>query len=116
MTINIIGAGPIGAYTAHLLSKKGYQVNLFEEHSQIGKPVQCTGIVSESFDKIIKPKKEFLLNTTKHFKLISPSKKQAVINKKEYILDRSQLDQYLVNKAQRNVFKFNCNPIMQCSV
>lgn len=102
MQINIIGAGPIGSYTAYLLSKKGYQVNLFEEHSEVGKPVQCTGIVTESFTKYLPLRREFLINTTQQFKLISPSNKEVIINKKEYILDRTQLDNYLANKAQNN--------------
>jgi geranylgeranyl reductase family protein len=102
MEINIIGAGPIGSYTAYLLSKKGYQVNLFEEHQQIGKPIQCTGLLTQSINKFIKLKKQFLLNIIKHIELVSPSNKRAIINKKELVIDRTTFDQYLINLAQNN--------------
>jgi len=100
MEINIIGAGPVGSYTAYLLAKKGHHVNLFEEHQEIGRPVQCTGIVTGSFSKIIPLRKQFLTNITKQFRIISPNNTQALVKKKEFILDRSALDQYLAKKAQ----------------
>lgn len=50
MNILIIGAGPIGCYTARLLKKRNPNINitLIEEHGQIGKPVHCAGLVSKS--------------------------------------------------------------------
>ena len=45
--ISIIGAGPSGSHLACLLSKHD-DVNVYEEHSEIGKPVQCTGLVTSS--------------------------------------------------------------------
>ncbi|MCK4589115.1 MAG: NAD(P)/FAD-dependent oxidoreductase [Nanoarchaeota archaeon] len=102
MQINIIGAGPIGSYTAYLLSKKGYQVNLFEEHQEIGQPVQCTGLLTPEIKKYLPLRKEFIINIIQHIQLVSPSNNRALINKKEYIIDRTQFDQYLANKAQNN--------------
>ena len=61
--ISIIGAGPVGCYLAYLLSKQGKQVQIFEEDSKIGRPIQCTGIVTSSINKIIKVKKEFGMDT-----------------------------------------------------
>lgn len=48
MKIIIIGAGPIGCYTAQLLNKftPGVDVANIEEHPQVGKPVHCAGLVS----------------------------------------------------------------------
>jgi len=34
MKIIIVGAGPVGCYTAQLLKQKGYETVLLEEHSQ----------------------------------------------------------------------------------
>lgn len=99
MNINIIGAGPIGSYTAYLLSKKGHQVNLFEEHAEIGKPVQCTGLVTPTIKDYLPKTNQFIINQTKKILLQSPHN-QAVINKKEFILDRAQLDNFLAQKAQ----------------
>ena len=48
MKIVIVGAGPIGCYTAQLLNKfiPGVDVVNIEEHPQVGKPVHCAGLVS----------------------------------------------------------------------
>lgn len=49
MKIVIIGAGPIGCYTARLLKEKGsdFDIEIIEEHSEIGRPVHCAGLVSK---------------------------------------------------------------------
>jgi len=49
MQVVIIGAGPIGCYTAQLLNKliPGVDVINIEEHPQVGKPVHCAGLVSK---------------------------------------------------------------------
>ncbi|BAB60664.1 hypothetical protein [Thermoplasma volcanium GSS1] len=43
----VIGAGPSGSYAAYRLSKMGLDVLLLEEHKEVGKPVECTGLVSK---------------------------------------------------------------------
>jgi len=43
--IVIIGAGPIGCFTAQLLKLYGFNPLVIEEHSQIGRPIHCTGLV-----------------------------------------------------------------------
>ena len=48
MDIAIIGAGPVGSYTAWRLSSSGYSVKLFEEHPEIGRPEQCAGLVNHN--------------------------------------------------------------------
>ncbi len=70
--ISIIGAGPSGNYLAYLLSKKGEEVNVYEEHKDIGQPVQCTGIISHELKNILPVKKEFLVNTVDKAKIYSP--------------------------------------------
>ncbi len=44
----IIGAGPIGGYLAWNLRKLGHSVLIIEEHSEIGRPFQCAGLVNPS--------------------------------------------------------------------
>ncbi|KJE48880.1 MULTISPECIES: NAD(P)/FAD-dependent oxidoreductase [Acidiplasma] len=49
----VVGSGPAGSYLSYSLSKKGYNVLNLEEHKEIGKPVECTGLVSKRvFDYI----------------------------------------------------------------
>ena len=56
MKILIVGAGPIGCYTARLLKEKGkgFDVEIIEEHSEIGRPVHCAGLVSQNVISEIK--------------------------------------------------------------
>ncbi len=99
--ISIIGAGPVGCYLAYLLVKKGKKVNIFEDHSEIGKPVQCTGIVTSSIGDLIKIKKSFVVNEINKVKVISPSNKTLnfKLKRKNYIIDREKFDKYICKKA-----------------
>lgn len=109
--ITIIGAGPIGCYTGYLLAKAGLDVEIFEEHKVLGKPVQCTGIVTNSFKNIIKPRKEFLVNTLNKVKVFAPNNDFLELNLKreEFVIDRVKFDQYLANKAVDNGVKLYVN-------
>jgi geranylgeranyl reductase family protein len=42
----IVGAGPIGGYLASKFAEKKISVLMLEEHSQIGRPFQCAGLVN----------------------------------------------------------------------
>lgn len=50
----MVGAGPAGSYLSYSLSKLGYDVLNLEEHRDIGKPVECTGLVSERVFDMVK--------------------------------------------------------------
>jgi geranylgeranyl reductase family protein len=99
MRIDIIGAGPIGGQTAYLLAKKGFDTHLHEDHATIGKPIQCTGLMTVSLNHLIQPKKEFLVNETEHIELIAPDNSKLTLKAKEYIVDRHLFDTHFVNKA-----------------
>lgn len=43
----VVGAGPAGSYLSHLLSKQGFDVINLEEHPEVGRPVDCTGVVTK---------------------------------------------------------------------
>jgi len=43
--VAIAGGGPAGTSLALLLSSKGFDVRLFEEHSSLGSPAHCAGLV-----------------------------------------------------------------------
>ena len=42
----IVGAGPIGGYLAQKLAEDNLRVLILEEHSEIGRPFQCAGLVN----------------------------------------------------------------------
>lgn len=64
MEIVIVGAGPIGCYTAQLLKKYGIKARIIEEHKEVGKPVKCAGIVGRQVfeDTLIGISKSSVIN------------------------------------------------------
>ena len=65
MEIVIVGAGPIGCYTAQLLKKCGISsFRIIEEHDEVGKPVRCAGIVGKPVfeDSLIPLSRDSILN------------------------------------------------------
>jgi len=60
MEIVIVGAGPIGCYTAQLLRKYGINsFRIIEEHDEVGKPIRCAGLVGKQvFEKTLLPLSE----------------------------------------------------------
>lgn len=98
----IIGAGPVGSYAASLLAKhEGMEVSLFEEHSSIGAPVHCTGIVTPEIFRFIPKKSKFILNEIHDVRIIAPSASALRLSLKQpdLILDREAFDQHFFNLA-----------------
>jgi len=99
--IAIIGAGPVGNYVSYLLAKKNNDVRVFEEHKEIGKPVQCTGIVTQEIENVIKMKKSFIVNKVNKVKIYSPNKNciDVKLKRENLIIDRTKFDSYLADLA-----------------
>ncbi len=82
MKIIIVGAGPVGCYTAQLLTRMGYKPIVLEEHSSVGKPVQCAGIVSSKLFSKTKSliSEEAIINRINGFSISSPWVEEFSIN------------------------------------
>jgi len=106
--ITIIGAGPVGSYSAYLLAKKGFDVKVFEEHKVIGKPVQCAGIVSSEFSKVIGLDDKFILNKLNKVKVVSKHK-SIILDIEDYVIDREKFDKEIAKKAKKAGAKFYLN-------
>jgi len=109
--ISVIGAGPAGSYYSSLAAKKN-EVHLFEDDKVIGKPVACTGILTDSVKHILHHIPEDLIVTkTDRFKIIAPDGKSIYIDlkKKDLVLDRVAFDQYLYEKAVDSGAKIHMN-------
>src|SRR4030065_1138061 len=69
----VVGAGPVGSYTAYLLARKGLDVGILEKNQTIGKDVNCTGVVSaKCFKRFVLPDKT-ILRPIDSIKAFSPS-------------------------------------------
>lgn len=101
MNIAIIGAGPAGCYCAYLLAKQGHKVTIYEKNKKIGSPVQCTGILSDYFLKLMPPSKKFVLNTINKTRIYAPNGSFVETKiKTNYVICREKFDNYLANKAK----------------
>jgi digeranylgeranylglycerophospholipid reductase len=98
MEIAIIGGGPVGCYCAYLLAKSGHNVSVYEEHKEIGSPVQCTGLLTSDFDQFAIPMKSFLINSFSEVEINSPHVNVS-LKQKEYLVCRKKFDNCLAKMA-----------------
>ncbi|MBI2129428.1 NAD(P)/FAD-dependent oxidoreductase [Candidatus Woesearchaeota archaeon] len=101
--ISIIGAGPAGCYAAYLLAKSGKEASVFEEHPKIGFPVQCTGIVTDEINNILKLNKDAILNKISKARIFSPNGNflELKLKNENIILDRAKFDRHLAEMAEK---------------
>ncbi|MEM0140012.1 MAG: NAD(P)/FAD-dependent oxidoreductase [Ferroplasma sp.] len=88
----VSGAGPSGSYLSYLLSSNGYNVLQLEEHKEVGKPVECTGLVSERVFSYIKSKSK--INEVHGANVYFPDGRNIHISKKEktIVMYRDEFD------------------------
>ena len=100
MTISVIGAGPAGSYSAYLLARAGFDVNIYEEHNIVGKPIQCTGITTSFIENYINVNESFVINKIDTVKVYSNSNNvEFKLKRKNIVMDRHGMDNYFLNKA-----------------
>ena len=108
--ISIIGAGPSGCYAAHLLSKAGIKTQIFEEHKELGEPVQCTGLVTSSIKDIIKIKRSAIINKISNVKICSKNNSiELSLKNSNLVLDRKKFDNTLADMAIKSGTKIFLN-------
>ncbi len=98
--INIIGAGPAGCYAGYLLAKSGYNVRIFEEHSEIGKPVQCTGLLTDSIFRLLDLDDSVIIYRLNKAKICYAGKCFET-KLSEVVVDRAKFDLFLADKAKK---------------
>lgn len=107
----IIGGGPTGNYAAYKLAKDGFKVVVMEEHSEIGKPVHCTGIVGEeTFQKFNVPSNS-IIKEIPYFKVFSPAGHCVCFPStiKAYVVNREKFDKDLYMMAESKGVKYFLN-------
>lgn len=88
----VVGAGPSGSYLSYLLSKLGYDVLNLEEHREVGKPVECTGLVSERVFGYVKSNSR--INSVTGANVFFPNGKSVHVEKSErtIVIERDRFD------------------------
>lgn len=104
MKFVIIGAGPVGCYAGYLLASEGHDVEIYEEHEEIGLPFQCTGLLTGSFEKLLTLPDDVIENRINKINVFSPDKNKLELNlnKEEIVLDRTKFDKYLAKLAKNS--------------
>ncbi len=101
--ITVVGAGPAGLLVAKEASSRGEKVTVYEEHKEVGKPVQCAGLVSRSgLDSLGVDYEDAVLNEISSAKFFSPSGREVKLKKtKGYalVIDRERFDKIIAEEA-----------------
>jgi geranylgeranyl reductase family protein len=99
----VIGAGPVGAYTAYLLADKGFEVGLLEKNRTMAEDIVCTGIIGkEAFERYDLPK-DSILKTVRSIVFVSPSNQRLQYDHPgdlAYVVDRTRFDSEIVERAK----------------
>lgn len=99
----IAGAGPAGSSSARDLAAAGLKVLMLEEHSQVGKPLHCSGFVTPRTLKIADLSKDVLVSTIKGAQVYGPKGSTLELGgdrTRAFVLDRVLFDKKLAESAQ----------------
>ena len=100
--VAVIGAGPIGSYTAYQMADKGFDVALFDAKKKIGSNVICAGVLSKEAFKRYDLPSDSILSRINTATFVSPNGKQLVYRPKDifcYVIDRRAFDHGLYKQA-----------------
>lgn len=109
--IAVVGAGPAGGFSAYLLAKAGYEVSVFEEHTTIGEPVACTGVITgDVMAQRLQLPKELIVNRIAKARIIAPNKEHVEVKlKNDIIIDRAGFDRHISEMAKDEGAQFFTN-------
>ncbi len=100
----VVGAGPVGSTAARYAAMNGAKVLLLEEHSSIGSPVGCTGLLSTRAveECELRPSDEFVFNSVRGAFVHAPDGQCLPIDGKKtkaYVVSRKNFDRTLAVMA-----------------
>ena len=99
----IIGGGPAGLFAGARLAAAGLRTVLLEEHSSVGEPVHCTGVLAaDAFDEFNLSRRS-LLNELTTARFTSPAGHEVTYSSdrvEAVVIDRRAFDQDLLERAK----------------
>jgi geranylgeranyl reductase family protein len=98
----VVGAGPAGATAATVAAQYGAKVLLLEEHTRIGRPIQCTGLLSARGWKLARVDDSIIVRKITGVRVHAPDGSVFDLGGERvraYVIDRDRLDQSLVERA-----------------
>ena len=105
----VVGGGPVGCYTAARIARRGHSVLVVEEHSEIGRPIQCGGCITPRVfdlpDADFRGKKGVVINRLKGANAFSPLGTSLSFKAKDtraYVVNRSNFDKAFAKLAIAN--------------
>jgi digeranylgeranylglycerophospholipid reductase len=99
----VIGAGPAGCFTALQIVPSGFKVLIIEEHQEIGRPVQCAGLISPRTMELAGVDKSVVINNLTGLRVFSPLSASLHVESSSTLalaIDRTTFDQELAAKAE----------------
>jgi geranylgeranyl reductase family protein len=97
----VAGAGPAGAVASRELARRGFSVLMLEEHHEVGRPVQCAGLVTRRVFEAV-PAPECIQNPLSAGQLVAPTGRSIVLDggtEKAVVIDRARFDRRAVELA-----------------
>jgi digeranylgeranylglycerophospholipid reductase len=103
----VVGGGPAGCMAAKYAAKGGVSTLIIEEDAEIGKPVQCAGLISKRAIDESELKRTSFINCELKGAIIHSHSHEVRIEspspeKRAFAIDRSVFDTELANEAQKN--------------
>ncbi len=98
----VVGAGPTGCYAARELAKLGYGVLVLEEHTEVGTPVHCTGVVGVELYRRFDLDRSCIQTRLASARFLSPSGQSFRVASPQpsaLVVDRRHFDQSLARQA-----------------
>ncbi|AHB13436.1 NAD(P)/FAD-dependent oxidoreductase [Dehalococcoides mccartyi] len=100
--ILVIGAGPVGIYTAKCLAQRGYEVRLLEKRPEMVKQICCTGLISTECAAIYGFHGEYIQNHFSEATVYSPYGRKLLLKRdtpQAIMLDRGGFQAGLLKQA-----------------
>ena len=111
--VAVIGGGPAGLLAAREICRRGLNVHVFEEDSEIGSPERCGGLLSlRGLSMISAPKPmKYILNLVRGAIFYSPSGYEFELDAEKWVaavISRKRFDQMLSEEIKRLGGRISC--------